>query len=326
VTCESFLEGGTFQGVTDEDGKVFFSYTGRDEGTDKICVRQEGEAITPLGSVEVTWSGGTDLIVPLFIPPVLKVVRAVTIKVIETTANIGSTPSGPSTTRYFFSAEEITDLATLAAAQVIGERSVPALAPGEKHQEADGHSVTFPSSLTPGLYFLAACADAAEGVIELNEENNCSFSQLAQTTIVVPFESDPTLPPNRPPDCALAQPSMNRLWPPNHKIILISILGITDSDGDPTQVTITKITQDEPVNGLGDGDTSPDGFGVGKAQAQVRAERSGKGNGRVYAIYFDAADGKGGRCAGTVSLGVPHDQGKGSLPVDDGQRYDSTKR
>jgi hypothetical protein len=133
------------------------------------------------------------------------------------------------------------------------------------------------------------------------------------------------LPPNRPPDCTSARPSVSRLWPPNHKIILISIFGITDSDGDPTQVTITKITQDEPVNGLGDGDTSPDGFGVGTAQAQVRAERSGKGNGRVYAIYFDAADGKGGRCAGTVSLGVPHDQGKGSLPVDDGQRYDSTK-
>ena len=78
------------------------------------------------------------------------------------------------------------------------------------------------------------------------------------------------------------------------------------------------------MNGLGDGDTSPDGFGVGTPQAQVRAERSGTGNGRAYAITFKADDNKGGTCNATVSVGVPHDQGKGSVPIDDGQNFDST--
>jgi hypothetical protein len=55
----------------------------------------------------------------------------------------------------------------------------------------------------------------------------------------------------------------------------------------------------------------------------VRAERSGLGNGRVYKIAFTASDGKGGTCAGSVTVGVPHDVK--DLPVDDGQAYDSTK-
>lgn len=127
---------------------------------------------------------------------------------------------------------------------------------------------------------------------------------------------------NQPPDCTQATPSIDKLWPPNHKLIPISIRGVTDPDGDSIALSITHITQDEPTNGLGDGDTSPDGFGVETAQAQIRAERSGTGNGRVYAISFTASDGKGGGCTGEVRVGVPHDQGE--TPIDDGQNYDST--
>jgi hypothetical protein len=117
----------------------------------------------------------------------------------------------------------------------------------------------------------------------------------------------------------------NLLWPPNHTLVPIGIAGITDPDGDLVTITITGITQDEPTNGLGDGDTAPDGFGVGTTQAQVRAERSGTANGRVYAISFRAEDGKDGACTGVVAVGVPHDQGKGSTPIDDGQKYDSSE-
>jgi uncharacterized delta-60 repeat protein len=129
---------------------------------------------------------------------------------------------------------------------------------------------------------------------------------------------------NRPPDCSAARPSVSLLWPPNHSLQTVSILGVTDPDGDPVTITITGITQDEPTHGLGGGDVGPDGFGVGTSQAQLRAERSGSGNGRVYVVQFTASDGRGGTCSGSVSVGVPHDQGKGSVPVDDGQLYDST--
>lgn len=129
---------------------------------------------------------------------------------------------------------------------------------------------------------------------------------------------------NQPPSCK-ATPSPALLWPPNHKMVLIGIRGITDPDNDPVTVTILKIRQDEPINGLGDGDTSPDGSGVGTPTAKVRSERSGKGNGRVYTIDLEASDGRGGTCQGQVKVGVPHDQGNGKVPIDDGPIYDSTK-
>jgi hypothetical protein len=56
----------------------------------------------------------------------------------------------------------------------------------------------------------------------------------------------------------------------------------TDPDGDPVTVVIAGVTQDEPTNGLGDGDVSPDAVLSGGSTVQLRAERSGLGNGRVY--------------------------------------------
>lgn len=72
------------------------------------------------------------------------------------------------------------------------------------------------------------------------------------------------------------------------------------------------------------GSRTADRTGVRTSTAQVRAERSGTGNGRIYFISFGATNTVGGRCSGTVQAGVPHDQGQGSTPVDTGYRYDST--
>lgn len=131
-------------------------------------------------------------------------------------------------------------------------------------------------------------------------------------------------PTNQPPDCSGALASIEQIWPPNHKMVDIEIVGVTDPDGDPVTITITQITQDEPVNSQGDGNFEPDGAGLGTSTAQVRAERTGGGNGRVYEITFVADDGKGGACPGSVTVCVPHDKGKkGSTCIDDGQFYDS---
>ena len=133
---------------------------------------------------------------------------------------------------------------------------------------------------------------------------------------------------NEPPDCSAAAPSVDPLWPPNHKMVDVYVLDVTDPDGDPVTITIDSIFQDEPVDTFGDGRFTPDGAGVGTGGAQVRAERAGTrkvmGNGRVYHVGFTAEDGKGGVCSGEVLVGVPHDQGGQSVPVDDGALFDST--
>lgn len=127
------------------------------------------------------------------------------------------------------------------------------------------------------------------------------------------------------PDCSGAAASQGVIWPPDHTMVAETIVGVTDPGGLPTTVIITGIQQDEPVEGLGSGNTEPDGSGVGTSVAYVRAERSGLGTGRIYFISFTATDTSGAQCTGLVEAYVPHDQGQGFTPTDTGQRYDSTQ-
>jgi hypothetical protein len=127
----------------------------------------------------------------------------------------------------------------------------------------------------------------------------------------------------KPPVCSAAYANPAALWSPNHQFVPIAVKGVTDPDGNAVTITITGVTQDEPVNGKGDGNTSPDAV-IQNGAASVRAERSGTGNGRVYQISFTADDGKGSPCTGTVKVSVPHSMKKGSIAVDDGPVYDST--
>ena len=127
---------------------------------------------------------------------------------------------------------------------------------------------------------------------------------------------------NTSPVCSAAQANPASLWSPNHQFVPVVVMGVTDPESDSVTITATGVTQDEPVDGNGDGNTSPDAV-IQAGSASVRAERSGNGNGRVYQISFTADDGKGGSCTGAVKVGVPHSQKKGVTAIDDGQIYDS---
>jgi FtsP/CotA-like multicopper oxidase with cupredoxin domain len=124
---------------------------------------------------------------------------------------------------------------------------------------------------------------------------------------------------NSPPDCTPVVPTPNSLWPPNHGFQVVSLSGATDPDGDTVTLTVTGVTQDEPLNAPGDGNTTPDGQLVPGHSEQVglRAERSGKGDGRVYRISFGGSDGRGGTCSGTKPATVVHSKGHGSA-IDSG--------
>lgn len=133
---------------------------------------------------------------------------------------------------------------------------------------------------------------------------------------------------NHEPVCNAA--SGGEVWPPNHKQFYpATINGVTDADHDAINITITGIWQDEKLDSTGDGQFSPDGYGIGGSTAWIRAERNGHGNkapgnGRVYKILFTATDGKGGSCDGSVLWTVPHDQGQRAAAINDGTTVDST--
>ena len=128
---------------------------------------------------------------------------------------------------------------------------------------------------------------------------------------------------NNPPDCTTASADVTTLKQNNHKFNPIRISGITDPDGDTVTTTITSVQQDESVNDAADGNTAPDARNTSRSDTvEVRAERAGSGDGRVYVITFTGDDGRGGTCTGTVTVSVPHDQ-SGNPAVDSGARHDS---
>jgi hypothetical protein len=116
---------------------------------------------------------------------------------------------------------------------------------------------------------------------------------------------------NEPPVIISITPSKRILWPPNHKMIPITVtVKATDDSGDKVISRIISVTSSEPENGLGDGDTGPDWKITGPLKLQLRAERSGSGNDRIYTITIECKDEAGNITYGTTTVTAPHDMRK----------------
>ena len=66
---------------------------------------------------------------------------------------------------------------------------------------------------------------------------------------------------------------------------------------------IESITSNQPENGTGDGDTSPDWRILAPLVVELRAERSGNVD-RIYTIHIVTEDEKGNRAMGTVQVKI----------------------
>ena len=106
-------------------------------------------------------------------------------------------------------------------------------------------------------------------------------------------------------------PAPDLLWPPNHDMVPVTVHADAEDGCDPMDMRIVDVLSDEPANGLGDGDTSPDWEIVGPLTVRLRAERSGTGDGRVYTIRVRFADGVANERIEHVKVLVPHDNGGG---------------
>jgi len=109
-----------------------------------------------------------------------------------------------------------------------------------------------------------------------------------------------------PPVIATITASPNTLLQANHQMVPISI-GISASDNSGQAVTcrIVSVGSNEAVQGLGDGDTAPDWLITGDLTVNLRAERSGKGTGRVYTMTVECVDVSGNRASSSVAVTVP---------------------
>jgi hypothetical protein len=100
------------------------------------------------------------------------------------------------------------------------------------------------------------------------------------------------------------------LWPPNHKYVTVNAEFDVSDDIDPNPtVTIVSVTSNEPDDGLGDGDTPNDIIIDPDGTIDLRAERSGTGEGRIYTITYQATDACGNSTVATATMTVPLSKG-----------------
>jgi len=92
------------------------------------------------------------------------------------------------------------------------------------------------------------------------------------------------------------------LWPPNHKMVAVSLQVTATGDPSP-ECRIDSTTSNEPGTVPGEDDWVV----TGSLTMDLRAERNGSGNGRVYTINVTCTN-TSGAASRTISVSVPHNQ------------------
>jgi hypothetical protein len=159
---------------------------------------------------------------------------------------------------------------------------------------APGAQVVFGVRFTPGG---AGVVDSAIIRVVTNDPTAPTVDLVATGTLET-----------TPPNIAALTPSPALLAPPNHKMAAVTI-AVKVTDNCDTAVAqscqIVAITSNEPISGVGDGDTAPDWAITGKLAANLRSERSGTGSGRVYTLTVQCTDAAGNSTTETTTVTVP---------------------
>jgi hypothetical protein len=164
--------------------------------------------------------------------------------------------------------------------------------------ETDG-SVTVETSIPSGSVFpVGTTVVTATATDAAGNEASIEFDVVVQDTTA--------------PEVTATTPSVGTLWPANHKMVALSFtVDATDAGGEVTS-KIVSITSSEPDNGSGDGNTVQDIVITGDLTANLRAERSGQGSGRVYTVTIETTDAAGNVTSSTTTVSVPKSQGNES--------------
>jgi hypothetical protein len=165
-------------------------------------------------------------------------------------------------------------------------------------------SVTDPES---GIASSSGCgpttltADIAGITLTCTATNGAGLSRAVPVTIKID-KTPPVISGMPAPGCSL--------WPPNHKFVQVADVIANDalSGLDPSSLKVTGASN-EPSDPK-DPDIAITADRAGGFVVQLRADRDGNGNGRIYTLTATAADLAGNPATATATCTVPHDQGK----------------
>ncbi len=164
-----------------------------------------------------------------------------------------------------------------------------------------------------GAQLLALDGPFGPGEHDIDIIDDASGERVCHSELVVTDD--------RPPDVTTVEVE---LWPPNHKFHTVRLddcFSHVDECDEDWDARLLWVTSDEPVNDNGDGNTSEDIVLLGPDGADLRAERQGGRNGRVYTLGFEVEDSSGNIDEGRCLVTVPHDRGTNGAAIDDGPAY-----
>ncbi len=108
-----------------------------------------------------------------------------------------------------------------------------------------------------------------------------------------------------PPELTVSV-SPEQLLVPNHKYVRVEAsVEVSDNTDPDVEIVLVSVTSNEPDKGLGDGDTINDIVILGDFTFDLRAERAGRGSGRVYTITYEAIDDHGNKAVASATVIVP---------------------
>lgn len=111
----------------------------------------------------------------------------------------------------------------------------------------------------------------------------------------------PTTCSDSAPRIVNAAPSTNTLWPPNHEMVAVAINYDVQDDCDAATSSLS-VASNEPAGRSGDW------IVIDSHHVELRAERAGSGNGRIYNVTITAVDASNHLATHVVTVSVPHDQ------------------
>jgi len=131
---------------------------------------------------------------------------------------------------------------------------------------------------------------------------NCSATDAHGNTATGSFTV--TVNDTTPPTIRSLTATPSNIWPVNHKIVDVTIAADVVDNCDTAPVTrIVSVASNQPINGPGDGNTTPDWELTGNLTLKLRAERTNNQD-RTYTLTVTSTDASGNTSTSTVVVYV----------------------
>lgn len=170
----------------------------------------------------------------------------------------------------------------------------------------------------PG-FFPSACLPGAETQVSFSATDTSGNQGIESSSVTVVDSSAPAV------TCAVAE---STLWPVDHTMVDVGLTFDAEDicDAAPLAFAVSVTSDERPDEELGSGGPihCPDAVVGQDLSVQLRAERSGNGDGRVYLITVSATDSCGNEGICQVPVTVPMSMGASGAATDSGQLFDPT--